>query len=581
MRRVLFLLLCISTVLYSQDVSEPLAMRIADNYSAYLKLADFENITYKNVRNVAVNSKRIPHKISPKGKADMWFIPIDEGWVLVSGDIKATPILAFIPSFDCPIYDSLPNAAKELYGTYEDYLFYLKTHPNKYQIDSRWQSLIRDTTSNIQNMRAEFASVGPLLGNLHWGQSGGGSCITNKIYNKYCPTVSNPQNCNRAPVGCVAVAVAQIMWYWRWPYAAYIPTTPGGSTEQLHFYDWSLMPEYIDNSTTMDEVDMIAGFLKDCGYKLDMDYGADGSGATDDNALKLLKDFGYDKISIMKKDKWNTEGWTNLLRSNIDNGQPVYYSGYGNILGGDGHAFVVDGYQTGSSPIYHINWGWHDTIANGWYHIDTIQVNSTTNFMHYQSAIFGIKPAPYCTPRTLIWPANSPAWLNFAIGGELTITNSVFQNTERADLSSATQVRLTPGVTIKQGSNVHIFIRDVPCGGTRTVSDIDEAISAPERKGYTDNDEDIKGGDKNLFVVSPNPVDDILTLTTSEVLSDITIYDISGAVMLKRSLSKEENVLSSAGYEVPLDVSSFSSGVYVLSAVTVTGERRQARFIKR
>ena len=463
MRRVLIsttLLLCCSLgLLYSQEVTELSAIKMANYYFQMFQSENKDSDNNGDSIMIANHKLTMPEQISPSGRANMWLVPVSDGWILLSGSMKATPILAYIPSLKKPVYDSMPPAAQELLDGYEDYIDYINNDLSK-NIDSRWSEILNYSEEEIAYRASMTSQVGPLL-TVQWGQSGGGSCGTNKIYNKFCPTVVDPSRCNKAPAGCVAVAIAQIMWYWNWPYAAQIPQTIGGNDTILTFYDWSKMPTSINNSTSMEEVDMIAGFLRDCGYKLGMNYGAGGSSAGDDDAEKALKAFGYDENTIDLRHKWITSGWTNMLRTNIDNGQPVYYCGYSKVIGGKGHTFVVDGYQTGNSPIYHINWGWKG-LYNGWYNIDDAYINDTTHYEHWQTAIFGIRPAPrYCTDLT-ITTVESPKFC-IAQAGTVTLNGVQMSNITDGRVYSSESIILTNGTYISSGCNVVFDIKPVPC----------------------------------------------------------------------------------------------------------------------
>lgn len=456
-------------ITYSQEVSESLAVRMANHYFQKIDL-ESKNAIDSSDSLYRVHQLSTPEWISPNGKANMWLIPVEDGWVILSGSIKATPILAYIQSFEKPVYDSMPPAAQELIDSYEDYLVYIREHDSQYEIDSRWLGAQNNMEAESDINRDNIDFIGDTL-LTKWGQSGGGSCATNKIYNKFCPSVSNPVICDKAHAGCVAVAIAQIMRYWNWPYAAQVPQTIGGNDTILTFYDWTKMPIKIDNSTEMEKVDMIAGFLRDCGYKLDMDYGANGSSADDDAAVETLIAFGYDENSIDLRSKWLTPGWTNMLRTNIDNGQPVYYAGYKTILGTGGHAFVVDGYQTGDYPIYHINFGWNGW-ANGWYNIDDAYVNDTIHYEHYQSAIFGIRPdSRFCGDKT-ITTVESPKFC-IAQSGIVTLDGVQISNISDGRVYSAEGIVLTNGTYISSECNVVFDIKPVPC------------TSSPQRRALT------------------------------------------------------------------------------------------------
>lgn len=552
---ILWLLSC-TIYLFGQDVSESLAVKMANDYYQRVKVGKTDTSSIP----VITDKNRVPERISPLGKANMWLVPVEDGWMILSGNKKATPILAHIQSPEKPIYDSLPPAAQWLLNSYEDYIAYINEHDGDYVIDERWQEVeAKDEANSIRGVRAPITEVRlPMY--VYWGQTGGGGC--DKCFNKFCPYVNEPDQCYKAAAGCVAIAIAQIMWYWKWPYAAYVPTTPGGSTTDLKFYDWSKMPSYFDNSTAMEKVDMTAGFIRDCGYAVDMDYGI-SSYADDEDALSALVSFGYNENTMELKHKWNTSGWTDLMRSNIDNGQPIYYGGYGTTLWQDGHAFVVDGYRTGG-PMYHINWGWQGQ-SNNWYNIDDAFINDTVHYEYWQSAIFGIKPAPVCTDLTINSSLPSlPSKFCVAVGGVLTVSNRTLQNIVQGELYSSSQVRLTTGTTIKQGSNVHIAIKDIPCSAATS------KVQTPQSTPTRDNSPivDSEWGTNNVFSISPNPVNDILNVTTNEELAQISIYILHGQCVLQTR-------------ELNINVAHLPAGVYMLQAVTIKGQSLQSKFIKR
>lgn len=554
---ILWLLSC-TIYLCGQDVSEGLAVKMANDYYQRVKAGKTETTSIEEI----ANDKRVPERISPLGKANMWLVPVEDGWILLSGSMKAYPILAHFQSYNKPTYESFPPAAKELIDAYEENIAYISEHESEFEVNPKWQEIASAEVNASRNVSATMTEVLlPLY--VYWGQINDVATSCDRYYNKYCPTITVPnEQCDKAAVGCVAVAVAQIMRYWKWPYAAQVPTTVGGSVTDMKFYDWSKMPSLIDNSTPMDKVNMITGFLRDCGYSLDMDYGIQST-AHDADALNTLVAFGYDANTMQLRDKWNTSGWTNLLRSNIDNGQPVYYSGSSTPTGGNGHAFIVDGYRTGDGPMYHINWGAYGN-PDGWYNIDSAFINTTYHYEYMQSAIFGIRPAPVCTDLTINGSLPSlPSKFCVAVGGVLTVSNRTLQNIVQGELYSSSQVRLTTGVTIKQGSNVHIAIKDIPCSSATS--------NTPALQNAPVKDYSIVGsewGTNDTFFVSPNPVNDILTITSSEELAQIRIYNLNGQCVLQTE-------------ELKINVSHLPSGVYMLRAVTLEGKPLQSKFIKR
>ena len=548
---------CIINNLIGQEVSEYLAIDIANNY--YKKVQnDFPNDTnlQKIKKNLSRYYNRTAEKISPHGKANLWLVPVEDGWILISGNKKVAPILAHYQTTEKPQYDLLAPAEQFLLDWYEDEIAYANDSCEDCKIFGEWETLTQPLKATTYT-----SIVSPLLGNICWGQVGyQNSC--DRRYNKFCPYVNNAELCYHAVAGCVAVAIAQIMWYWKWPYAAYIPTTVGGNYYDMHFYDWNLMPLSLNYSTPMNQVNMVAGFLRDCGYRLDMDYG-ESSSASDQDALYALKAFSYDDNSMSLMNKYNTSGWRDKLHADLDAGRPVYYSGQTQLIGGSGHAFVVDGYNSGD--LYHINMGWADSTSNRYYNIDKIATNDSSHYKYLQSAIFGIKPAPYCYAQTF---TTTGGYTKFDIvrGGNVTLSGMVIENVEYGQVFSSSQVRLTSGTEIRQGSNVHIAIKNVPCN-TNTTSNISLEQPKTSEKVLARTAATASPENHSTFSIFPNPTTDIITVTSIYDFENISIFNMQG-----------QQVLSSQSPTI--DVSLLPIGIYILKAKTGRGNFIQEKFIK-
>ncbi|MEZ4878821.1 MAG: C10 family peptidase [Chitinophagales bacterium] len=170
---------------------------------------------------------------------------------------------------------------------------------------------------------------GPLL-QTEWGQDRGGIVP----YNDLCPI---PNGCSfKAPTGCVATAMAQIMYYHKKPAS----------------YNWNLM--YTGNQSSAE----CARLMRDAGNSVDMSYTCTLSGANSrkvDNAL--INTFGYASSTNYR------DYGSGPTQVEIDNYRPVYLSAV------DQHAWVCDGYRyflTGCSGIFwpHMNWGWNGDYNN-------------------------------------------------------------------------------------------------------------------------------------------------------------------------------------------------------------------------
>lgn len=247
--------------------------------------------------------------ISFSGKSFMWLVPTCEGWFLISSTQKATPILAHFRQAEKPFFENFAPGAKELLIAYEHYIATTEKDSSTPQ-NQEWKCILSGQ-NDISTLTSRSTSIPPLLQKngqeVSWAQTGGDGC--DKCYNKFCPSVTGTdadKQCYKAAAGCVAVAMAQIMWYWEWPYAAYIPTTSGGKVFDIQFYDWKQMPSKINLFTTNDEADQIARLLRDCGYRANMNYGI-GSGTSPEWAEEAFQNMGYRNAQL--KDKTYTSGW--------------------------------------------------------------------------------------------------------------------------------------------------------------------------------------------------------------------------------------------------------------------------------
>ena len=213
-------------------------------------------------------------------------------------------------------------------------------------------------------------------------------------YNYLCPADPTGPG-GHVYAGCVATAMAQIMYYWRYPEHG------TGS----HGYTWNpygyLFADFGNTTYKWDEmVNSInsqnfgmAQLQLQLGISADMMYSGSGSGAYSEDAAEALRNnFGYDQsLEIVYRDNYPYEAWKTLLRSQIDLSQPMYYHGYGS----GGHAFNVDGYQ--DTLYFHFNWGWGGSY-NGFYHLNNLNPGGS-NFNNDQAAIINFFPGEnYTTP---------------------------------------------------------------------------------------------------------------------------------------------------------------------------------------
>lgn len=180
-----------------------------------------------------------------------------------------------------------------------------------------------------------------------------------KPYNRRCPQIDSVY----CATGCQATAMAQIMYYWKYPAVA--PALPAytTSTNKLHLpalpsvdLQWQdMLDKYIYNSYTDEQGDAVAVLNRYCGQACSMDYGKGGSSAFFKDAETALRQFGYNpSLTLLTRYNYDDAEWVDMMLEELSGHRPILYVGM-SASTGVSHAFVIDGYD---GSRFHINWGW-------------------------------------------------------------------------------------------------------------------------------------------------------------------------------------------------------------------------------
>ena len=361
----------------------------------------------------APNSKlTLAHAAKSNGKADYYVFNRGDGdgFVVVSGEDRVEPVWGYCErgKFD---YAKLPANVKWFFGEYQRQMQYLREHP---QVKAR--KAVNLTTS-----------VAPLL-TSKWNQC--------KPYNDLCPEAPDDDDQymiygGHACSGCVATAISQVMYYYKWPAHGFgsktydfdlttmsgtVPMTLSADFSQST-YQWDLMKdEYLymdkDNYGYFDEnwhvyikvIDengdtitdpngihsqAVAKLLSDAGIACEMMYGYNGSGAYTYYAYYALLDHFNYQVGYIYRDDY-TGDFDEQLRDWLDYHFPLYFSGHAS----GGHAFVLDGYD--NQGRFHVNWGW-----GGWYdgYFETLALDpdGSGGYNSYQEVIASEPNRPFVT----------------------------------------------------------------------------------------------------------------------------------------------------------------------------------------
>lgn len=314
----------------------------------------------------------------------------NEGFVLVSADDYATPILGY--SLNGKF--SRNNIPENLACWLESYASAIADGvKSQRQSDPLTQKQWAALRNGAPASKSATKSVSALLTST-WSQGYG--------YNAYCPTYEG-QN---VVVGCVATAMAQIMRYHGYP------THGFGSKSYVHnyygmlsadffnaTYDFSLMPDEVTWESSSAEIDATSLFCYHCGVSVSMEYEnpghPSGSGAFMNKVAKALEYFGYYDAELRYPDEDSV--WKARLCNELDHGRPILYSGASGSAGA--HAFVCDGYGNGGE-MFHFNWGWGG-YGDGFYSLTTMQ-----GFTSNQEAVLNIIPSGFNSHTDVIYIAS-------------------------------------------------------------------------------------------------------------------------------------------------------------------------------
>ena len=221
------------------------------------------------------------------------------------------------------------------------------------------------------------AAVQPMLKTV-WGQS--------EPFNLLCP--------NKYPSGCVATAMAQIMYYHKYPTQStgMIISNAGIINLSGITYDYaSMLTDYRNGYYTTEQGNAVATLMRYAGAAVYMNYAAGGSGAYSIVAAVALRDnFSYNKnIAYRSRDYHTNADWMGMVYGELAASRPILY-GAQDAYGSGGHAFVFDGYSV--DGLVAVNWGW-DGEGNGYYDIELLNpsmLGSSFQYSENQDMIMGI-----------------------------------------------------------------------------------------------------------------------------------------------------------------------------------------------
>ncbi len=378
MKKILLVLIFIFIKLSAVDF-----MTVAKNF-----------LSYENQNSTTILSSQ---ELKKSGKVVGYLYNLEpSGYIIIPNTTLASPIKAF--SFGRN-YDNLPPNYKDFlinelyqYKLLERTNILAKTLDDS--ISKRWDFLETFSPNDNSRVLKNYLPDTYLLDST-WNQT--------YPYNKTFPKVNN----NLTVAGCVAVAQAQLMRYYKYPTygvgsSSYLATIYDYSN-QYYFdnpaytimlksiynkpYNWDIMPSSLLGAKEY-QIDEVSYLLRDLTILNRAKIGVDQTAAIL-NIPGFIEHFGYSSnMTEITTNDLNREDFFNILKSQIDLEQPV-------LLSFSAHMTVADGYKNDYSGEYiHINLGWGEGV-NDFYNLDStsILVNDSTSLNTSPlSMVYNIKP---------------------------------------------------------------------------------------------------------------------------------------------------------------------------------------------
>ena len=297
----------------------------------------------------------------------------DGGFVIVSGDDRTSDILAYSKHGNLDI-DEMPENMKWWLDEYAR------------QIEAL------DTSLEPVERRAQSypEAIDPLI-TTRWDQGA--------PYNYMCPDGNRVDYDElgydaekRCITGCIATALAQIMYYWRWPDTCpaleeYKSTLGPIKALPATTFKWDSMKDTYTSTEIGPSADAVAELMRYAGQATRVNYGLKSTSGW----LYLdpiISVFQYSSDLLRRyRSSYDNDSWESKIYNELKARRPVLYFGSGEL---GGHLFIVDGYD--GNGLFHFNWGWSGYLDT--YSVLSIaDTNEKGNFRYNQWAVIGMEPA--------------------------------------------------------------------------------------------------------------------------------------------------------------------------------------------
>ena len=244
-------------------------------------------------------------------------------------------------------------------------------------------------------------------------------------------------------VGCNAVAIGQIMYYWglRGFHRGCLKTaayTTSGKKYKIPALDPVSAFDYKNltagKPTKTAAIAAVAKLLEYIGKAIKSNYTTSGTGAYPSTCASVMKkSFRLGpNVKLIQSASLGLAKFEEKLYNELVAKRPMYMAGYNSK---SGHAFVCDGYDAATGK-FHFNWGWGGSY-NGWFTLSALTPAKGYDYTQKKVAIIGIEP------QYILGDVNKDGVVD--VSDAMCVVDDVLQgkNEEIADVSSDGSVSVT------------------------------------------------------------------------------------------------------------------------------------------
>jgi len=339
-----------------------------------------------------------------------------EGWMIISGDRRVSPIIAESNEGRFEINDLpdglaiwLDSIADDLLSLKKDLSFGENEHTDFWKFFSTDKAQSGQITKSDSEMKWYVIEYGPYETTIiedndivphliltKWGQG--------SPWNSKCPIDLSTSDNNRCYLGCIATAVGQLLTFTHnnlgkpndmYHLTSCSKSTVNGSTHDIGFtrglkvidsYRWDLMPA--DSNSLAIKIGFAGDLMLDIGNRFGMKYSGSGSGAKmSSSAMYNYYDINYSESSYN----------SSTVQLNLSDGLPVIVTAYSQKSGiifptySRGHAWLIDGlhqttrrYEFIKRFEYSENWYQYDECYDTFEEIQNVYgVSSPTDYYRF------------------------------------------------------------------------------------------------------------------------------------------------------------------------------------------------------